>query len=195
VLTAAGGFGGTTFSNTTIAINSSEQFDVSYSSTGVVLTVVAIGSPSNSSNHSSQPASQMAIADPKNAVAKSMPIASSNNLRHALGLGVTKHASTAIAGSSRVTLANVASTISQRAWEHVAATPSWDHIKAVSTQTPRMTNLNGSGSNAVRPVGVSNGIEHAVPVRAPLTGWGAVNNVRRMPVPMHMLPTTLPVVR
>jgi len=37
------------------------------------------------------------------------------------------------------------------------------------------------------------GSSHVVPVRTPLAGWAGINNTHR--VPMHLLPTTLPVVR
>ncbi len=53
VLTAAGIRG--TFSNSTIAINSTEQFDVSYTSTGVVLTVVSIGAPQSGGSKHNNP--------------------------------------------------------------------------------------------------------------------------------------------
>jgi hypothetical protein len=83
---------------------------------------------------------------------------------------------------------------SPRIWEHVIATPSWDHVKAV-TVAPRAwegTTL-GARSGLVQHVANWNGVSHAMPVKAPLAGWAADNNVRR--VPLHMLPTTLPAMR
>ena len=193
VLTAAGGFGGTTFTNTTIAINSSEQFDVSYTSTGVVLTVVAVG-PSNSNNHPERSASQAAVAAPKNGVSRNMLVGARNNLRHAIDIGVSKHTGVAVgAVTGRVVLPAVASANSPRVWEHVPSAPSWDHVKALALPATPMTNPGGSRSNLPQHVSVWNGISHAVPVRAPLAGWNGVNNMHR--TPMHMLPTTLPVMR
>jgi hypothetical protein len=200
VLSAAGGLGGTTFSNTTIAINSSEQFDITYTSTGVVLTVVSTG-PSNS-NKPAQGSAQMAVAADPKAVSKSTRVSATNNLRHVVGSGIGKRVQVASAGSRITGGAGVstiaASTIAPRIWEHVPATPSWDHVKAVAVQTRTVagSTLSGStlaGSTLAHHVNNWAGSSHAVPVQAPLAGWAGVNNTRR--VPMHLLPTTLPVVR
>jgi hypothetical protein len=190
VLTASGGLGGTTFSNTTIAINSTEQFDISYTSTGVVLTVVSIDG--SNSNKSGQPAEQ--AADLKQAVSKNTLATAKNNLRHAVGIGNSKRVEVGGIGVEN----NVAHIDTPRIWEHVIATPTWDHVKAV-TETPRAmegtllgTKL-GAHPGLMQHVANWNGVSHAVPVQAPLAGWAAGNNLRR--VPLHMLPTTLPTMR
>ncbi len=168
-----------TFTNATIAINASEQFDISYTSTGVVLTVVST-SPANSNK--SQSADLLAVADPKQAVGKSTAVAANNNLRHAiLGSGVGKRVE--VAGTSNA----------PRIWEHIPATPSWDHVKAVTVaQLPVMTERSGMRSDLAHHVDNWTGTSHAVPVEAPLAGWAGVNTHR---LPMHLLPTTLPAVR
>ncbi len=168
-----------TFTNTTIAINSSEQFDISYTSTGVVLTVVST-SPANSNK--SQSADMLAVADPKQAAGKSTAVAANNNLRHAiLGAGVGKRVE--VAGTSNA----------PRIWEHIPATPSWDHVKAVTVaQSPVVTERSGMRSDLAHHVDNWTGTSHAVPVEAPLAGWAGVNTHR---LPMHLLPTTLPAVR
>jgi fibronectin-binding autotransporter adhesin len=186
VLTATGGLGGTTFSNTTIAINSTEQFDISYTSTGVVLTVVSIDGPN--SNKSGQPAEQ--TADLKQAVNKNTLASAKNNLRHAAGIEIGKRVEVGGAGVEN----NVAHIDTPRIWEHVIATPSWNHVKAV-TEVPRTwegTTL-GALPGSVQHVANWNGVSHTLPVQAPLAGWAAGNNVRRPP--LHMLPTTLPTMR
>jgi fibronectin-binding autotransporter adhesin len=198
VLSATGGLGGTQFSNTTIAINSSEQFDISYTSTGVVLTVVST-TPSNS-NKSGQPA-EMA-ADSKQAASKNTSIGAKNNLLHAVGVRIAKRVEVASAGAEseggKVILPDLAARSSApRIWEHVPATPSWDHVQAVAVgSAPRAINLGEpSGplqSGLAHRTGTWTGTSHAVPVQAPIAGWAVVNTHR---APLHMLPAMLPPVR
>jgi hypothetical protein len=197
ILTATGGFGGTTFTNSTIAINSSEQFDISYTSTSVVLTVAST-SPSKS-NGANQPSSQMVAAMPVQPV-KGIALKATNSLRHAVGLGVSKRIQLASIGAGgRKVLSGAALPSARRIWEHVPATPSWDHVKAVTiTQAPSA----GTRSNLAHAVNLTHeirrtgigitGISHAVPVRAPLNGW-SVAPIKHMP--LHILPPVRPAIR
>jgi hypothetical protein len=182
VLTA-GSISGT-FSNTTIAINSTEQFDISYTSTGVVLTVVATGG--SNSNKSGQPEQ---AADLKQAISKNTLASAKNNLRHMVATGVGRRVE---AGGVENNIAHVET---PRIWEHVITTPGWDHMKAV-TSLPRAwkgTTTLGTRSGLAQHVANWNGVSHALPVHAPLAGWASGNNAHR--APLRMLPTTLPAMR
>jgi len=81
VLTASGVAG--TFSNSTIAINSTEHFVVSYTSTGVVLTVAS--GPSRNSGNSTSPLSKMAVASTRQMLGISRHPVPGNGLRHGTG--------------------------------------------------------------------------------------------------------------
>jgi hypothetical protein len=77
-----------TFSNSTIAINGTEHFVVSYSSTSVVLTVVS-GAALSSSDRAAMPASQMAVARTKQAIGIAQHPILISGLGHNIG-GTTK---------------------------------------------------------------------------------------------------------
>jgi fibronectin-binding autotransporter adhesin len=193
VLTAAGGLGGTTFSNSTIAINSSEQFDISYTSTGVVLTVVSTA-PSNS-NKSAQPDAVLAAADPTKATGKSTPVSAHNDLRHAVATGISKHFEIASVGSEnrKLALSYGDRVNAPRVWEHVPVAPSWDHVKATPVGQALRANLGGARSDLAHRVNGWAVTSQALPVQAPARGWAGATNLHRFP--MRLLPTTLPAVR
>jgi hypothetical protein len=176
-----------TFSNTTIAINSSEQFDISYTSTGVVLTVVSTADlPSN-------PASLAVSTDPKQTVnsPKNTTVSAKSTLSHAVtGIGKRVEVASLGHGSAPVSGAILAT---PRIWEHVPVAPSWDHVKAV-TVGQRAVNLGGASSDLAHHVNLWTGTSHAVaPIQSPVIGRTGSNNSRRIPV--HTLPTALPVIR
>jgi|HubBroStandDraft_1064217.scaffolds.fasta_scaffold00057_21 fibronectin-binding autotransporter adhesin len=181
-----------TFTNTTIAINSSEQFDITYTSTGVVLTVVS--TPASHSNPPAQSALEVTAADPKHSVgspSKNTTISAKNTLRHAL-TGIGKRVDVASLGHG---LAPVSGAIyaTPRIWEHVPVAPSWDHMKAV-TVVQRAENLGGASSDLAHHVDLWTGTSHAVaPIQSPVIGRSGLNNTRRIPV--HTLPTALPIIR
>jgi fibronectin-binding autotransporter adhesin len=201
ILTATGGFGATTFTNSTIAINSSEQFDISYTSTSVVLTVAST-SPSKS-NTSNQPSSQMVAALPVQP-GKGTALNATNSLRKAVGSGISRRVQLASIGAGgRKVLSAAATPSATRIWEHIPATPSWDHVRAVMVaQAPAAGNIGGMRSNLVHAIDIAHeitktgismpGISHAVPVRAPLSGWSSAP-IKHMP--LHILPPPLPVIR
>ncbi|HTW59910.1 MAG TPA: hypothetical protein VMD99_17415, partial [Terriglobales bacterium] len=198
VLTATGALGGTTFSNTTIAINSTEQFDISYTSTGVVLTVVAVG-PSNENGKPAQNSAQssaMAVVEPTSGVSKSTLLSAHNNLRHALGVEIGKRVEVASAGSGseRVVVPDATGISTPRAWEHIPVTPlsSWDHVKAITiAQTLRTINSGGAKSDLAHRVENWTGAPHALPVQAALTRIASQNHR----VPVHFFHPALPVLR
>jgi hypothetical protein len=126
-----------TFSNTTIAINATEQYSISYTATGVVLTVVSI--PPSKSGAAAQPAADMvATASGKPSTLQAQHAVLNNGLRHAInvrgtakpifvaGLGTSGGRSNAlpVVGSERGSEV-------ERIWQHTPAAPSWDHVAPV----------------------------------------------------------------
>jgi hypothetical protein len=184
-----------TFTNTTIAINSSEHFAISYTSTGVILTV-ASGPVSNSSN-TIQPAAQMtAVATRKPALGTLKPVAGTSMPRHRVGTGVTRPvlvASTANSGARQI-FPGATSANSLRIWERVPVAPSWEHAKGLAiARSPQSMNLNAAHSDLARHINNWQGQSYAAPVHAPLSGWIGVSNSRRLPV--RILTPSLPRVR
>jgi hypothetical protein len=187
---SAGSVSGT-FTNTTIAINSSEHFAISYTSTGVVLTVV-----SGPASDATQPAAQTAgAAATKPAAAALKTVAGASTLRRPINTGVDKPIILASSGNSgdRHILPVGVGTNSLRVWDHVPATPSWDHIRGVAVaQTPRSASLNAPHSDLAHHINNWQGPSQAVPVRAPLTGWAGGSNTR---LPVQTLKPSLSAVR
>jgi fibronectin-binding autotransporter adhesin len=187
ILTASSVTG--TFTNSTIAINSSEQFDISYTSDSVVLTVVST-TPSNSNK--TQTANEVASADPKHAVGWGTFVGAKNTLRHAIGMGVNQgvQASAIDVASGKAGLSDIRPGV-PRVWEQVPVAPSWDHVKAVTVgETPHVATMQ---PDPVQHVDNWVGRSHAVPVQAPLAGWSGVRDAHR--VPMRILPPMLPTIR
>jgi len=175
-----------TFTNSTIAINSTEHFVVSYTSTSVVLTV-ASGAASTSTNPAAAP---MAVATLKSQLVTNKPVTLASTLRHRVGSGATEPVLVASGGRTgnrqRIILAGAVSPIAGHRWEHVPVMPSWNHVRSVevavaelprsvSPSAPRFT-LAGSATDSRATQ------SHTVPVRAPLAGWNGVTNAHRVPV-------------
>jgi hypothetical protein len=171
--------------NSTIAINSSEHFVISYTATSVVLTV-ASGPASNSNNNT--PTIQLAAAATNQPVKKTSSIAAKNNLRHAVGSGFNKGIFVADA-SRRTATSDLAKIVRPRIWEHIPVTS--DHLKAVTVMS-RAVNVSAH-TNFDQRVNNWSSASHAIPVRAPLTGVTNANNVRR--APMHIQLPQMPVLR
>jgi len=151
VLTASSVAG--TFSNSTIAINSTEHFSVSYTSTGVVLTV-ASGPVSKSV--STALVSQTAAASTKQAIATAKPIVLSSRLRYKInGGGGTKPV--LLAGLRRAS--GHSNAIIERAWErnsigasHTAPVfSSWNRIPEKLVQAPRATSVSSMRQTLAAP--------------------------------------------
>jgi Tfp pilus assembly protein PilV len=177
-----------TFSNSTIAINSSEEFQISYTSNSVVLTVVSI-TPSNSK--STPPAQQAAQASGTQPLKQSNAIRAKNNLRRAVSAN-SKAIQVASLGRGS-TGASDALRVTTRIWEHVPVAPSWDHLKATTiAQTPRSLNLAGAHDNVAHAIdnNWATTTSHAAPV-APTARWQV--NSHRLPARMPM--PALPVIR
>jgi hypothetical protein len=142
-----------TFSNSTIAISSTEHFAVSYTSTGVVLTV-ASGPVSKSA--STALISQMAAANTKQAIASARPIVLSSRLRYKInGGGGAKPV--LVAGLRRA--GGHSNAIIERAWErngmgasHTApVVSSWNRIPEKLTQAARATSVSSMRQTLVAP--------------------------------------------
>ena len=180
-----------TFTNTTIAINSSEHFAISYTSTGVVLTVVS--GPASDSN---QPAAQTAVATIKKPASEALKsVAGASTLRRPVNTGVDQRMILASSGNSgdRHILPVGVGTNSLRVWDHAPVAPSWDHIRGVVVaQTPQSASLNAPHSDLARHINNWQGQSQAVPVRAPVSGWPGVSATR---LPVQTLKPSLPPVR
>jgi hypothetical protein len=208
-----------TFTNTTIAINSSEHFAISYTATSVVLTVV---SGPASTGGSSQPLAQMAMAATKPAFGTLQPIRVAGTLRHPIvtsigkpGIGkpgisrpvLSKPLLLASTGNSKAVLGGRNS----RIWEHVPATPSWNRGNGVAVSriarpvNSAASNLARTGQvrsdlvrpnmlraeNNLRPANNWVGQNHAVPV--PVGNWAGVHNPSVMPI--RIMKPVLPKIR
>ncbi len=191
ILTASSVTG--TFTNSTIAINSSEHFAISYTATGVVLTVV-----SGPATDAAQPAVQLAAkATAKPAAASLKPVAGTSTLSHHVNTGAKGPIVLASTGSSpaRHVFPGGTDPSSLRIWEHVPVAPSWDHVRGVVVaQSPRSPIPTEPHSDLARHVnnwqGQGQRQNQAVPARAPLTG---VSDAHRLPV--RTLTPSLPPVR
>jgi hypothetical protein len=145
---------------------------VSYTSTGVVLTVVAT-TPSNSGN---TPAPALAVAATKSALSK--PVAVASTLRHpiAVGGGVRKPILVAGVTSHATEVSNL------RSWEHVPVAPSWERLQGVSvTRSPLAANLGAMRSDLAQRIDRGS-VQGTIPVRAPLAVLSGVSNSHRVPV-------------
>jgi hypothetical protein len=180
-----------TFTNTTIAINSSEHFAISYTSTGVVLTVV-----SGPASEATQPAAQTAVAAATRPASEVLKLVSgSSTLRHRVNTGMDQRIILASSGNSgdRHILPVGVGTNTLRVWDHVPVAPSWDHIRGVVVaQVPQSASLNAPHSDLSRHINNWQGQSQAVPVRAPLSGWAGVSATR---LPVQTLKPSLPPVR
>jgi fibronectin-binding autotransporter adhesin len=187
VLTASSVSG--TFSNSTISINSTEHFAVSYTSTSVVLTVVSGAAPI--SGNTAQPATQLAAADPKKSLSESTLVNARNTLRHA-ATGIAKRVEVTGIGHGTVRVAAALPANTPRIWEHVPVTASWDHVQAAPIgRAPLAVNPGGARSDLTHLVNNWAGTSHAVSV-VPVIGRISVDPHR---IPIRLLPTRVPVVR
>jgi hypothetical protein len=192
ILTATGGLGGTEFTNSTIAINSNEQFDVSYTSTGVVLTVTSTAR--SNSSPTSELSSKMAAAAPNQALNRGTAMKASNTLRHFIGAGITKSMQVAGAGESRAILSDLSSH-TPRVWEHVPVAPSWDRVQTAAIgRAPGAAGLSDDHADLAHHVNNWEGPSRALPVHGPLNAWtGTAAQAHRLPG--RILPRMLPVIR
>jgi hypothetical protein len=199
VLTGSGVSG--TFSNSTIAINGTFQFNVSYTATGVVLTVGS-ATPNGSSQPGSQTTTAMPVAMAKSAAAasattiratttKSRIAVVSSGLRRAIGTGkisrpVVVAAWTPANAHSNAILANRFENNNLRSWERIPVISVSKLQTGVVVATPRVTNLARIEPSKEKPGMAQN---HLIGVQSPLAAWIGTSTNRRVPVKMvPMLP-------
>jgi len=191
VLTASSVTG--TFSNATIAINSSFHFTVSYTATGVVLTV-ASGPSAPPANRPAQPVAQIAASIAKPVLMASKGSVPSSTLRHHVNV-VSKTSKPIIVarmapsnGRSNAIIAKGSELNSLRRWEHLPLTP----IAAKPITVARIASPLNSNSphNNIAATNPWIGARPVVPVHAGLVGWmGSSNNHR---VPVKIMPLSPP---
>jgi len=182
-----------TFSNSTIAINSTEHFAVSYTSTGVVLTVAS--GPASKLGTTAL-VSQMAFTNTKQAIATAKPIVLSSGLRYKIG-GDTKPVLVAglrrASGHSNATI--------ERAWDRNSigasrAAPistSWNRIREKLAQAPRPRSV-GSMPQTLAASGNWDGMKQRLNVHPTVAGW-LVTATNRSAMAARMLPVRMPIIR
>jgi len=184
-----------TFSNSTIAINGTFQFNVSYTSTGVVLTVAST-TPNGSSQPGPQTTTAMPVATAKSAITRTgtsnrIAVASSG-LRHAIATSrvsrpVVVAAWTPSSSHSNAILASEKNNL--RSWEHVPViTASKVRMGMVVPQMPRAVN-EISAHLPASDLRMGGGESHAIPVPVG-GGWMGMPGNHRAPV--KLLPPMLP---
>jgi hypothetical protein len=189
VLTASSVSG--TFSNSTIAINSSFHFNVSYTSTGVVLTV-ATGPTAPPANSPAQPVAQMALLSKPVAMTSKTPVLTSG-LRHRVGGVVGKTGKPILvagtSGRSNAVLARGSELSNLRSWERMPmiATSSVRPVPVTAQSNVRSAIVSRIALPKAEP---RMGQNHVIGMQ-PLGGlMGVSNNNRRIPV--RVLPSMLP---
>jgi len=200
ILTASSVSG--TFTNSTIAINSSEHFAISYTATSVVLTVV---SGPASTGSSSQPMAQMAMAPVPSVSITAKPVKGTSTLSRpvttALGktaLGKTKISKPVLVASAHNNAILAAGGVVPRIWDPVMAKSV--QIKSVPVpQLPRRVSENVAGSSLDRSDLVRSNLTRsannwtAQSHVAPVGNWAGVHNMR--PEPVRIMKPVLPKMR
>lgn len=176
-----------TFSNSTIAINSSFHFNVTYTATGVVLTVASGPTAPPNSVPARSAASAMATAKP---VASKTQTVAAGGLRYA-PKGLTR---TFVVASGPLPKEHEGSIISRE--ESLTGPRSWEKIPttSVSQIRPMLVAAPARTANVMRPYSNSParlqsdlrlGNTRAIGVRLPQARMGALGNrIARSPLPM-----------
>jgi len=184
------------FSNNTIAINSSFHFVVSYTTTGVVLTVATGAAPAPDSTPAQSVA--VAIAAPRVATGTSKSPALTSGLRRHIGIGIGEVATNRIAkpiliagigqpsAHSDLILVGTAELNNLRSWEHVPTAPIAKPIAVA--HVPVAVNSSLPHNNLATPKGVMSDI-HPIGAQPILSGWKSNNNLR---VPVKPMLPSLP---
>ncbi|MFZ0816799.1 MAG: S-layer family protein [Candidatus Sulfotelmatobacter sp.] len=184
-----------TFTNSTIAINSSFHFVVSYTATGVVLTVAT--GPAAAPDSTPVQSAAIAVAVPRvNTGTSKSPVLTSGLRRH-IGIGIGEVGTNRIAkpilvagigqsnAHSDLILARTPELNNLRSWEHVPTAPVARPIAVA--HVPVATNSNLLHNNIATPRGLTTEV-HPIGVRPMLPGWMNNNANQRVPV-KTMLPS------
>jgi hypothetical protein len=180
-----------TFSNSTIAINGTFQFDVSYTAKGVVLTVAST-TPTGSSQPGSQTTTAMPVATAKSALATTTArkgAVASRGLHPAIATSKISRPVVVAAwtpGRSNAIVANGFEHNNLRSWEQV---PVISNLRTgVAARIPNVTNevaIHNLPASDLRMGGAS----HAIAVPATGSWMGTVGNRR---APVKLMPPMLP---
>ncbi len=187
VLTAASVTG--TFTNSTIAINGTEHFVVSYTATTVVLTVA-----SGAASSTAPGALQMAIANPKPASVVAKPPVAISGLRQRIGVPVKPGKPIFVSGLYRE--AGHSNAMIGPTWENVRVPHGLPVVSLWHPTSERPTPVSGiAGDRAMRPsVSVSNSWVGGNDVRvSPAPGLIGLSTTHRPAPPVRMLPTHIPI--
>jgi fibronectin-binding autotransporter adhesin len=176
-----------TFSNSTIAINSSFHFVVSYTATGVVLTVATGPAPAQDSTPVQSVA--IAIAAPRVNIGTSKSPALTTGLRRHIGIGIGEIATNRIAKPILVagigqlsshpglSFARTPEVSSLRSWEHVPTAPVARPVAIA--RVPVAVNSSLPHNNLAASKGVMSDIH---PIGAQPILFGRMNTNQRVPV-------------
>jgi fibronectin-binding autotransporter adhesin len=179
VLTASSVSG--SFSNSTIAINSSFHFTVSYTATGVVLTVASGAAPSSS--NSAQPAAVATVNSKPSTTAKNRIAVAVNNPRRGNSIRATH--SVLVAGlapstaRSNAILVRASELNNLRSWERVPIVVD-PVVRPLAVTAPRVGETNSTHEEPGSDLRTSQ--NHAIGVRTPVAGWTGTSTNRREPV-------------
>jgi hypothetical protein len=175
-----------TFSNSTIAINSSFHFVVSYTSTGVVLTV-ASGPASVPKPATARPTVQIAtVARREAAVTKAKTRFIVSHQGRSIS-GTSKYKGLIVVASwplptrhSNMVLVRGSEMMrSLRRWERVPVVPTTQAGRLVAVaRAPRMVNVDSSRAS-LPTSDLRMGQSHAIRVQAPVTGWTGISSSYR----------------
>ncbi len=173
VLTASSVTG--TFSNSEIAISSSLHFNVTYTATGVVLTVASGAAAVRDASSMARPAAEITKSIAKPAVVKSKSAVLISGVRGGNGAGKISRP-IAVAGlgpAGRSELNNL------RSWEHIPVV----HARPVAVaQMPRALNESPTRSDSQPTLNLGMGRGHTIGVPSLPRGWMSPSGNLRAPV-------------
>jgi fibronectin-binding autotransporter adhesin len=180
-----------TFSNSTIAINSSFHFTVTYTATGVVLTV-ASGPAAQPASGPAQAAAQITKASTKPAAdaSKSHAVLTSGLRRRVNGVDRTYKPILAVGmaptGHSNAILARGTELSNLRSWERIPVISTMRGVTVAQLPGP----VNTTSRIALPIAEPRMGQNHVIGVQSPLAGWMGSSTNRRTPV--KIMPPMLP---
>jgi fibronectin-binding autotransporter adhesin len=171
------------FSNSEITISSSLHFNVTYTATGVVLTVASGAAVVRDASSAAQPAAEITKSSAKPAVVKSKSAVLISGVRRGSGAGkISRPILVAGLGpAGRSELNNL------RSWEHIPVVHAWPVAVA---QMPRALDESPTHGDRQPTLDLGMGGGHTFGVPSLLRGWMSPSGNRRVPVkiPTPMLP-------
>ena len=171
------------FSNSEIAISSSLHFNVTYTATGVVLTVASGAAVVRDASIAAPLVAEITKSSAKPAAVKSKSAVPFSGVRRMSGAGKIARP-IVVAGlgpAGRPEFNNL------RSWEHIPVVHAWPVAVA---QMPRALNESPTHISSQPTLDLGMGGGHTIGVPSPLRGWMSPSGNRRVPVKilMPMLP-------